>query len=232
VNGQQEYQQVNSATPTARIKTGQSRSASRWRRTWNKAYFTHSNVVVIAVATAAIAVFVISGFVWKEWNKRSWHESSAQTLVAAAPGFTSGKILRVMMGNHSAPYIDRGGFSWGDDHSAPEGTHSLSRAALFKARRTRGFLPAGDVAPFIVISPVPPGTYEVHLLFAETSGLQEASRNVAFSINGGPLTNLDVVDDAGGVDIATTKVFTDVTPASDGNNPSGLQYRGGIRKCG
>src|SRR6202045_1189729 len=38
--------------------------------------------------------------------------------------------------------------------------------------------------------PLPPGTYEVHLLFAETSGLQEASRNVAFSINGGALTNL------------------------------------------
>jgi hypothetical protein len=64
--------------------------------------------------------------------------------------------------------------------------------------------------------PVPPGTYEVHLLFAETSGLQEASRNVAFSINEGSLTNLDVVDDAGGADVATMRVFTDVVPASDG----------------
>jgi hypothetical protein len=56
----------------------------------------------------------------------------------------------------------------------------------------------------------------VWFLFAETSGLQENSRNVGFSINGGPLTNLDVVDDAGGDDIATTKVFTDVAPTSDG----------------
>ena len=39
---------------------------------------------------------------------------------------------------------------------------------------------------------------------------------MAFSINGAPLTNLDVVDDAGGDDIATTKVITDVAPASDG----------------
>ena len=65
--------------------------------------------------------------------------------------------------------------------------------------------------------PVSPGTYEVHLLFAETSGLQEASRNVTFSVNGGPPSSLDVVDDAGGDDIATTKVFTDVAPASDGS---------------
>jgi hypothetical protein len=56
----------------------------------------------------------------------------------------------------------------------------------------------------------------VWFLFAETSGLQENSRNVGFSINAGPLTNLDVVDDAGGDDIATTKVFTDVAPTSDG----------------
>lgn len=39
---------------------------------------------------------------------------------------------------------------------------------------------------------------------------------MAFSINGGPATNLDVVDDAGGDDIATTKVITDVTPENDG----------------
>src|SRR5262249_34062844 len=42
------------------------------------------------------------------------------------------------------------------------------------------------------------------------------SRNIAFSINSGPTTNLDVVDDAGGNDIATTKVLLDVTPANDG----------------
>jgi hypothetical protein len=56
----------------------------------------------------------------------------------------------------------------------------------------------------------------VHLLFAETAGLQEASRNLAFSINGGPDIHLDVVDDAGGDDIATMKVYPDVQPENDG----------------
>ncbi|MGH9641140.1 MAG: malectin domain-containing carbohydrate-binding protein, partial [Terriglobales bacterium] len=55
-----------------------------------------------------------------------------------------------------------------------------------------------------------------HLLFAETSGLQENTRNVSFSINGGPVSNLDVVDDAAGDDAATTKVFPGIQPADDG----------------
>jgi hypothetical protein len=65
--------------------------------------------------------------------------------------------------------------------------------------------------------PVPPGTYEVHLLFAETAGFQENSRFVGFSINGRPLTTLDLVDDASGNDISTTKVYPDVEPENDGN---------------
>jgi hypothetical protein len=83
-----------------------------------------------------------------------------------------------------------------------------TRSATFLQRAARGV--------FHCNYPVPPRTYEVHLLFAETSGLQENSRNVGFSLNGGPPTNLDVVDDAGGDDIATTRVFTDVASATDG----------------
>jgi hypothetical protein len=172
--------------------------------------------MVIAVATAAIVVSVITGFVWKEWNKTSWHESAAQTLVAAAPGFTSGKILRVMMGNASAPYIDRGGFSWGDDHFCSGGNSFSATGHAIQGTEDPQLFASGRRGVFHCNFPVPPGTYEVHLLFAETSGLQEASRNVAFTINGGPPTNLDVVDDAGGDDIATTKIITDVAPAGDG----------------
>jgi len=65
--------------------------------------------------------------------------------------------------------------------------------------------------------PMVPGLYEVHLLFAETAGLQENARTVGFSLNGGSTNSLDVVDDAGQGDAATTKVFTDVEPESDGS---------------
>jgi hypothetical protein len=214
VNGQQEYQQANPATQLEESKPD--RVAARHDGDEPGIQFTSRTRMVIAVATAAIVVSVITGFVWKEWNKTSWHESAAQTLVAAAPGFTSGKILRVMMGNASAPYIDRGGFSWGDDHFCSGGNSFSATGHAIQGTEDPQLFASGRRGVFHCNFPVPPGTYEVHLLFAETSGLQEASRNVAFTINGGPPTNLDVVDDAGGDDIATTKIITDVAPAGDG----------------
>ena len=178
--------------------------------------FRARNEMALAAAIFVISVFVITVLVWKKWHPKSGHESSGQTLVAAAPGYTSGKILRVMVGNASTPYLDRGGSTWDSDHFCTGGTpFSVTGHSIQGTEDPQLFL-SGRRGVVHCNFPVPPGTYEVHLLFAETSGLQEASRNVAFSINGGPPTNLDVVDDAGGDDIATTKVITDIAPASDG----------------
>jgi hypothetical protein len=121
-----------------------------------------------------------------------------------------------MVGNVAAPYIDHGGSAWDSDHFCSGGSPFSVTGHPIQGTEDTQLFSSGRRGVFHCNYPVPPGTYEVHLLFAETSGLQEASRNVAFSINGGPLNNLDVVDDAGGDDIATTKVFTDVAPASDG----------------
>jgi malectin (di-glucose binding ER protein) len=172
--------------------------------------------MVLAAAIFVISVFVLTVLVWKKWNPKSGHDSSLQTLVAAAPGFTSGKILRVMVGRASAPYIDHGGSTWDSDHFCSGGSLFSVTGHAIQGTEDPQLFSGGRRGVFHCNYPVPPGTYEVHLLFAETSGLQEASRNVAFSINGGPPNNLDVVDDAGGDDIATTKVFTDVIPAGDG----------------
>jgi hypothetical protein len=172
--------------------------------------------IAMAAAIFAISVFVLSVFIWKKWNGRNRHESSPPTVVAASPGYTSGTILRVMVGNASAPYIDRGGSTWDSDHFCSGGSSFSVTGHAILGTEDPLLFSGGRRGVFHCNFPVPPGTYEVHLLFAETSGLQEASRNVSFSINGGPPTNMDVVDDAGGDDIATTKVFTDVAPASDG----------------
>jgi hypothetical protein len=164
------------------------------------------------------AILVIAGlafFVRKEWNRRTTLETSAQTPVAAALVNTSGKILRVMVGN-TARYTDRGGFSWESDHFCTGGNLFSVADRTIQGTEDSLLFSSGRRGVFHCNFPVAPGTYEVHLLFAETSGLQEASRNVAFSINSGPLTNMDVVDDAGGDDVATTKIFTGVAPTSDG----------------
>jgi len=120
------------------------------------------------------------------------------------------------MGSASTSYIDRGGSTWESDHFCSGGSSFSVTGHAIQGTEDPQLFSSGRRGVFHCNFPVPPGTYEVHLLFAETSGLQEASRNVSFSINGGPATNMDVVDDAGGDDIATTKVLTDVSPASDG----------------
>ncbi len=178
--------------------------------------FTQRTGRALAAAIVVISVFAITVFVWKKWHPKGGQESSVQALVVAAPGISSGKILRAMVGNVTAPYVDRGGSTWESDHFCSGGSSFSVTGHSIQGTEDPQLFASGRRGVFHCNYPVPPGIYEVHLLFAETSGLQEASRNVAFSINGGPPTNLDVVDDAGGDDIATTKVTTDVAPASDG----------------
>ena len=171
---------------------------------------------MMAAAAFAILVFTLSILFWNKWNGKSQHADSPRRQVLAAGSPASGKILRVMVGNASAPYMDRGGSTWDGDHFCSGGSPFSVTGRTILGTEDPQLFAGGRRGVFRCSYPVPPGTYEVHVLFAETAGLQEASRNVAFSINGGPPTNLDVVDDAGGDDIATTKVFTDVAPATDG----------------
>jgi hypothetical protein len=172
--------------------------------------------MVMLAAIFAISVCVLSIFIWKKWNGRIGRENPPTTQATVTPDHASGKILRALVGNISASYTDGGGSKWESDHFCSGGSAFSVTGHTIQGTEDPALFSSGRRGVFHCSFPVPPGTYEVHLLFAETSGLQENSRNVGFSINGGPLTNLDVVDDAGGDDIATTKVFTDVAPASDG----------------
>lgn len=211
-NGRPEDQQDNPARPLQESKPHEVAE----NRDGGEPRVKSSPRGAVAMAAVIFAVFVLSVFVWKKWNRPSGHSSFPQSLVAAAPGHPYGKILHAMVGNVSAPYLDRGGSTWDSDHFCSGGSSFSVTGRAIQGTEDPQLFSSGRRGVFHCNYPVPPGTYEVHLLFAETSGLQEASRNVAFSINGGPPTNLDVVDDAGGDDIATTQVFTDVAPASDG----------------
>ena len=59
--------------------------------------------------------------------------------------------------------------------------------------------------------------YELHFYFAETSDLPIATRLASLSINAAPAFNVDVVDDAGGHNIATSTLVTGVAPENDGS---------------
>jgi hypothetical protein len=170
------------------------------------------SVAVIAVLCACALLI----FAWYRLNWASNHESNVQTPAAAVAVNTSGGTLRATVGDGRTPYVDRTGVTWESDHFCSGGTSFSVAGHAIQGTEDPQLFSAGRRGIFHCNYPVSPGTYEVHLLFAETSGFLENSRNVGFSINGGPTTNLDVVDDAGGDDIGTTKVFTDVHPQKDG----------------
>ena len=169
-------------------------------------------LVVFGMITAC--ALVTATYYWLTRRTQTRPENQ----VASAPVALnlSGPQIHALAGNERPAFVDRAGFSWQSDRFCTGGStfsvpgHTIlgsDDAQLFSSGR-RGIFKCGY--------PVPPGIYEVHLLFAETSSLQENSRNVAFSINGATANNLDVVDDAGGDDIATTKIYTDVAPEKDG----------------
>jgi hypothetical protein len=212
--GRREDRQHNAAQPPQASKADD--IPGLYDAAGSKSKFRIRTGMAMLAAIFVISVCVLSVFVWKKWNGRIGRENSALTRATVTPDYASGKILRVMVGNTSASYIDSGGSTWDSDHFCSGGSPFSVTGHAIQGTEDPRLFSSGRRGVFHCNYPVPPGTYEVHFLFAETSGLQENSRNVGFSINGGPPTNLDVVDDAGGDDIATTKVFTDVAPATDG----------------
>lgn len=166
-----------------------------------------SVVTVTLVIALAIASYYFVG-------RRSGAKASPGNAVAFpvdphAPG------LHAMVGRH-AQYVDRAGSAWEPDQFCSGGSEFTAVGHSILGTEDSELFSAGRRGQFRCSYPAAAGIYEVHLLFAETAGLQENSRSVGFSINGGAVSTVDVVDDAGGDDIATAKVLTDISPAKDG----------------
>jgi hypothetical protein len=170
----------------------------------------------IAITTLALVlVSALVALIFYLWTRRA-QTKTAQSTPAPVGLSVSGPQIHALVGNERAPFVDRAGNSWQSDRFCSGGaTFSVTGRAILGTDDPQLFS-SGRRGAFKCSYPAQPGTYEVHLSFAETSGLQENSRNVWFAINGVPADNLDVVDDAGGDDTATTKVYTDVAPGKDG----------------
>ena len=168
-------------------------------------------LAVISLAASLAAVVF-----WFRSTRTDDRAGRTQVSATALSPAISGKALRALAGSDRALYVDRSGFTWERDRFCTGGISFSVTGHPIQGTEDAQLFTNGRRGTFHCSYPVSPGTYEVHLLFAETAGILENSRSVAFSINGGPASNLDVVDDAGGNDIATTKVLLDVTPAADG----------------
>jgi hypothetical protein len=133
-----------------------------------------------------------------------------------APAEASGDTVRALVGDGRSAYVDSAGRTWTGDTACSGGTTaSVPYRPIGGTQDPQIFL-GQRLGLFQCAFPVPAGTYEVHLLLAETSNLEESARIVALSLNGGPSTSLDVVFDTGGDNIETEKILTDVHPERDG----------------
>jgi hypothetical protein len=141
--------------------------------------------------------------------------AAAPALVKAA-GPVSGHAVRALLGNGRKPYVDHSGFAWSPGNYCSGGSSVTEPNQKIAGTEDAAIFLGGIRGNAHCVFPVDPGVYELHLLFAENSDVEEAKSWAVYSLNGGENNTLDVVDDAGGHNIATTKVFRGVRPENDG----------------
>jgi hypothetical protein len=186
----------------------------RWRSRWT-------------IACAAAVLVILGAF--SVWRWRAAKPISPDAKSSIVPGtvanaLPAGQDLRVIVG-FTSPYVDRSGRTWDPDRFFSGGSAlALSSERILRTldpdiyRRSR----QGD---FHYDIPLKPGSYELHLHFAET-GLAdfisaessgEGQRLFRVSANGKPILDFfDVVADAAGVNTADQRVFRDISRAEDG----------------
>ncbi len=178
---------------------------------------------------ACVTVVLIAAGVFSWWHRRTARPILADGKSAALPGPVpaappdSGD-LRMIAGTTN-PYVDRSGRTWGPDRFFSGGTVRVRRSERIFRTLDPDIYRHIRLGDFQYDIPLKPGSYELHLHFAET-GLSdsisaessgEGQRLFRVSINGKPVLNaFDVVADAAGSNISDERVFRSLSPAEDG----------------
>jgi len=179
------------------------------------------------IACAAVVFTIALAFLlWRSRAVRPISVNAKSTYVPRPlPTPTPGhEDFRMIMGSANS-YIDRAGRTWGPDRFFSGGSALVRHSE--RILRTLDpdiyrHLRRGD---FQYDIPLAPGSYELHLHFAET-GLAdfisaessgEGQRVFRVSANGKCILDLfDVVADAAGANTSDERVFRDISPAEDG----------------
>jgi hypothetical protein len=180
------------------------------------------------LALAGATVWLLSWMiVARVWQRPAKSETGIQNgSVGAAAAYTTAvnsvalssepEAIRILAGEQSGDYVDKEGRVWLPDRYFVGGTTFFHGSHEIVRTQDPDIFRRGREGQFVYEIPLKPGSYELHLYFAETGVDGEGLRSVSLSINGVPATTVDVASDAGGVDTATIKVFEDITPAKDG----------------
>lgn len=135
----------------------------------------------------------------------------------------AGPEIRIRCGYSRPIYKDEEGNLWSGDHFFSGGVATELRDQHIARTRNPELYLTARTGVFSYKIPLPPGTYEMHLHFAETTyspasslGGGENSRVFDVQLNGRPLlTQFDIVSDAG-ANTADVRVFRDIAPEQEG----------------
>jgi hypothetical protein len=164
-------------------------------------------LVLVVTLLAAVA----GGLAWHQELKEA--RSSSAALPLPAPQ----NSIHALMGSGRKPYVDLSGNTWVTGNYCRGGTNVAVPPQKIAGTEDAPIYFGGVRGIAHCVFPVTQSLYELHFHFAETTDLPTATRVATLSINAGPLMNVDVVDDAGGDGIATSKVVTGVAPENDGS---------------
>jgi len=180
---------------------------------------------VFAVATAGLLIAV--ALLWWRWP--SARSIAHDLLPANAPApvpqpLPDAEDLRLTAGSDS-PYTDRNGRTWGPDRFFSGGSVLVRSSQRILRTLDPDIFRHLRQGEFRYDIPLQPGSYELHLLFAET-GLAdfisaessgEGQRLFRVTANGKSILDFfDVVADAAGANTSDERVFRDISPAQDG----------------
>lgn len=174
------------------------------------------------VAAAATLVILGAVLAWR-WIAAQPASPAARS-TPAATATPPGQDLRIAVGSTS-PYVDRSGRPWGPDRFFSGGSVFTRPSERILRTLDPDLYRRSRQGDFRYDIPLPPGSYEMHLHFAEvwladfisaeSSG--EGQRVFRVSANGRTLLDyFDVVADAAGANTSDERVFRDVSPAPDG----------------
>ena len=132
--------------------------------------------------------------------------------------------IRIVAGRAPGRYSDRDGRFWEGDRFFQGGEAvAINGAEVVTRGFERNLFGAMREGRFEYAVPLKPGYYEMEVIFAETSygegnplGGGEGVRPFTIRANGKDLSEVDVLADAGGPNIAISRLFSGLSPAADG----------------
>jgi hypothetical protein len=167
-------------------------------------------IALLLLATAALATW----FGFREWKKEQLtHQPVSDVLPTPVPQAT----IHALMRSSRETYVDHSGNTWSAANYCQGGTNMTVPRQLIEGTEDAPLYFGGVRGIAHCAFPVTQGMYELHFYFAETSDLPVATRLASLSVNAAPEFNVDVVDDAGGHNIATSTLLTGVAPENDGS---------------